>query len=117
MSFPINVSKTVNPIYSGDAWVFSCLFTKAETGLPIDLNDEGWTNWRAQWRPYAKSNTFINLDVNTTDAAIGRISLSMSQENTSEIDSNGVFDLEATQEGATRTWVRGDVLFKKDVTR
>lgn len=117
MSFPINVTKSVNPIYSGDAWVFSCLFTRDADGLPIDLVDEGWTNWRAQWRPYAKSNVFIDLDVNETDAANGRISLSMSEENTADVESNGVFDLEATQAGATRTWVRGDVLFKKDVTR
>lgn len=117
MSFPINVSKSVNPIYSGDAWLFTCVFTRPDALLPIDLPEEGWSNWRAQWRPYAKSSTYIDLIVDETQAANGRITLSMSQEDTASIDTNGVFDLEAVQEGLIRTWVRGDVLFKKDVTR
>jgi hypothetical protein len=116
MTFPVNVTKNVSPVYSGDSWVFSCLFTR-EDGTPIDLITEGWTEWKSQWRPYAKSSEYINLDVNTTDAANGRISISMSREDTSSMTTDGVFDLEAVQAGATRTWVRGDVKFSKDVTR
>lgn len=117
MAFPVNVTKNVSPIYSGDSWVFSCLFTRDETGLPIDFVAEGWGSWKAQWRPYANALDFIELSVNESDATNGRISVSMSNEDTSSINTNGVFDLEAVQNGVTRTWIRGDVKFSKDVTR
>lgn len=117
MAFPINVTKSVNPIYSGDAWIFSCLFTRDEDGLPIDLVQEGWSGWKAQWRPYSKSSVYIDLIIDQTQASNGRITLTMLEEDTASIETNGVFDLEAVQSGLTRTWIRGDVPFKKDVTR
>jgi len=117
MTVPINVTKMLSPIYKGDDWAFSCVFTSKTTGLPLNLVTDGWTSWASQWRPYAKSETFFQLTIDSSQANVGRIIVHIPSSITSQITSKGVFDIEAIQNGVVRTWVRGDIAFEMDVTR
>jgi len=112
MAFPTNVGTL--DVYAGDT--FSQTFTFKEDDVAIDLPDEGWGSWTAQYRRNPDSTTAISFAVDTTDAATGQITISLTATQTGTLEP-GVFDLQATQGFVVRTWVRGGLNVTKDVTR
>lgn len=112
MSFPTNVGTL--DVYAGDT--FSQTFTFKENDEAIDLDAAGWTSWTAQYRKNPSSTTAISFSVNTEDADTGQITIGLTAAQTAELES-GVFDLQATQGTAIRTWIRGGITVTKDITR
>jgi hypothetical protein len=112
MSFPTNVGTL--SVYAGDT--FSQTFTFKEDGSAIDLVDAGWSAWTAQYRKNASSTTAVSFAVDTSAAASGQITISLSATQTANLES-GVFDLQATQGSLVRTWIAGGLSVTKDVTR
>lgn len=113
MSFPITVPKT--PIYRGDSLVLSYVLKEGDPAAVIDLVAAGWTSWRAQWRPFVSSDSFVEMTVDTSLANVGRITISASAAQTQNMG-GGVWDLQAERPGEVRTWLRSAVIFTKDVT-
>lgn len=112
MSFPTNVGTL--SVYAGDT--FSQTFTFKEDDVAIDLVDAGWGSWTAQYRKNASSTTAVSFAVDTSSAASGQITITLSAAQTATLES-GVFDLQATQGSVVRTWVAGGLNVRKDVTR
>lgn len=112
MSFPTNVGTL--SVYAGDT--FSQTFTFKEDDVAIDLVDAGWDSWTAQYRKNASSTTAVSFAVDTSSAASGQITITLSAAQTATLES-GVFDLQATQGSVVRTWVAGGLNVRKDVTR
>lgn len=89
--------------------------------VPIDLVAEGWTGWKAQWRPRQKSEEFVELEVDDADAADGVIVVTFTSEmvrDISALGSKGVWDLQAHQTpGEPHTFLAGDTTWRLGVTR
>lgn len=102
-------------IYGGDGW--SRTLTISQSGTPVDLTD-GWSGWKAQWRPTAGAQTVLDIDVDVTDAATGVLVLSLTGDQTGSMGGDGVWDLEATPTGGEPvTWVRQQTTWLQGVTR
>ena len=112
MAFPTNVGTL--SVYAGDT--FSQTFTFKEDDEAINLVTAGWTSWTAQYRRNPDSTTAVSFAVDTTDAATGEITISLTATQTGTLEA-GVFDLQATQGSVVRTWVRGGLNVTRDVTR
>ena len=93
--------RTINA-YSGDT--FSQTFRLTNNGTPIDLDDAGWSNWSAQYRVSAFSPDALEFAVDASDASNGNITLVLSAAQTEDLVGSGVFDLQAQQGEAVRTW-------------
>jgi hypothetical protein len=114
MSFPI-VVPTATP-YRGDTFVMSYVFKSGDPLTPIDFVDEGWDDWKAQFRTSEDATDFIEFTIDDAEADQGRINLSMTATQTVDL-TNGVWDLQATRGAELRTWIRGNLKVIEDVTR
>lgn len=101
------------PIYRGDT--FRQTFTFQTDGTPIDLVAAGWTSWASQWRAFEDAPTAVTFTVDTSLASTGKITISADPA-TTKLIASGTYDVQATRPGETRTWVRGDITYWKDVT-
>lgn len=114
MTFPVTVPNI--KVYQGDTFTASYIFNDATTDLPLDLVDEGWTTWTAQWRPSSPSTEVVNFTVDSTYAADGRIIVTAAPAST-RLVKDGVWDLQSTRGSEVKTWIRGRVEGIGDVTR
>ena len=115
MSFPTTVP--IIQIYAGDTYTQEYVFKDANTGDPIDLDAEGWGNWAAQYRHVRADVNSYDFDVDASDAENGVIIVSMEKETTRLLETNGVWDLQATNGATLRTFLTSQVQVLKDVTR
>ena len=113
-NFPVKVPTL--EIYRGDSFHVSYVIKDSVSGEPRDLEDEGWTDWVAQWRSHTGSEVQASFVVDITDLSSGRVGVSMDAETTATIG-RGVWDLQASQGDIVRTWLAGNVAFVKDVSR
>lgn len=102
-------------LYRGDSFFQSFVFKNASTGVVRDLVSEGWSDWTAQWRPNIDSNNYVNFTVDALQANVGLISIELTPEQTTALR-NGVWDLQAIQNGIVKTWLAGKLELTKDVT-
>jgi hypothetical protein len=115
VSAPVQVP--VVPIYAGDSVAFPVYTVKTAEGAAIDLVADGWSDWRAQWRPQADAQDSIELTVDASRANEGMILIRVAAEDTANMGGAGVWDLQATRAGLVRTWLRGKTKWTRDVTR
>jgi hypothetical protein len=101
-------------VYAGDSLEFPTYQVLDSDKVAVDLSS--WT-WRAQWRRNPMSSTFIELTIDDSDAADGKIYISATPEQTTEMGSSGVWDLQGTKAGEVETWLRGPTVYTQDVTR
>lgn len=103
-------------IYAGDDFYQKFDFRNAGDQSPMNLS--GWT-FRAQWRATPNAETAVNFGIDSTDKATGTIVLTLTAAQTREIGQDGVWDLQGTETsgGRIRTWLRGTVTWREDVTR
>jgi hypothetical protein len=103
-------------IYSGDTWAQSYEFKAGDPAEPIDFVAEGWTDWAAQWRPTPFSEDFIELDIDISDADVGRIILNATDLQTRMLG-DGFIDLQSVNGDEVKTWIRASVVWSEDITR
>lgn len=102
-------------VYAGDAWAQTFTF---KIGDPLELEDlSGGSSWLCHWRVKDTEDTFIVLDVDTSDAAEGAITVSATGEQTRAMGGKGVSDVQAVFGGLPRTLIRFSTTWKRDVTR
>jgi hypothetical protein len=109
-------SPTVVPnvaIYHGDTCVFPTYTFKTD-GTPNDLS--AWT-FTAQWRMTRTSTDALDMTVDSSAAATGSITVSLSAAQTANIWSAGVWDLSGVRGSEVRTFVTGATTYQSDVTR
>jgi len=104
------------PVYAGDTLTFPP-YTFTEDGVVIDLVAEGWGSWQSKWRVTPDAATAITLTVDDSAADEGVIQITATGTQATEMAQSGVFDLQATNSGVVRTWVRGNTSWQNDVTR
>ena len=111
MSYPQAIPSV--SAYAGDTLVFP-QYSFQTDGLPTDLSE--WTNWTAQWRPDPYSEEVIPLELTQVVSSFTPLATA---ENTRAMEQSGVWDLQATNtlSGFVRTWIRGQVILRMDVTR
>ena len=114
MSFP--ATSPVVQIYAGDTYEQSYTF-KNSSGVAIDLVAAGWDNWKAQYRTSRPAITAYDFTVDDSAADEGIIVVSMPKETTIKLESNGVWDLQATDGDILKTFITSAVEVQKDVTR
>lgn len=96
-------------IYRGDT--FTTVFEFADgDGTPLDLPTTGW---RAHFMAFGKDEPTI-FDVSAVE---NRVTVSLPAAITEGLEHGGKWDLELTEGGNVRTYVRGDVAVELDVTR
>ena len=99
--------------YQGDTLQLTFNFTDAND-VPVVLPTTGW---RAQIRQTAASETILaSFTIDSTDAATGVLVLTLAAA-ASESLTGGIWDLESSDGGVVRTYLRGTVRFEVDVTR
>lgn len=111
MSFPVVVPDW--DVYGGDTFSQTYQITDSTTGLPVNLS--AWGSWLATWRPYQGSEV-ISLFMSTSNLATGFFTVIASSSQTRLMDGPGLWDVQATNSGVIRTWVRGKSLFTAEVT-
>jgi hypothetical protein len=94
------------------------VFKGGNPAEPIDLVAAGWTDWKAQWRPQLNDPRFVELTVQTENADQGVIYWTVTAEQTRKMWV-GVWDLQSINSitGEVRTWVRGAITYREDITR
>ena len=102
-------------VYAGDFTDFNSYTMKDSEGVPEDLS--AYTDWRAQWRQTATAANALDLDVDTSQVAIGKFVVSAPDDITEQMDRDGVWDVQAVLNQKTRTFVYGKTTFRQDVTR
>lgn len=98
--------------YAGDTYTFPS-FTFEESGVPIDLTSY---TWAAQWRATPTSTTAVDIALDITQLAVGKITPSVTAEQSETMVGAGVWDLQSTKAGVVKTWIRGNTSVRKDVT-
>lgn len=120
MTFPAEGIEFIVPVYRGDSLTRSFRFRDETTQAVLNLTAAGWVSWRAQWRPAEDWPEFVELTVDTSQAAAGIVSVSATGAQTQTMRA-GIWDLQATRTvtGTTeiRTWIRGTTTHKGDVTQ
>ena len=114
MSFFEPVDVGVWRIYGGDYRAIEATIHSGDA--PADLSR--FTDWLAQWRPYASSRASVDLTVDAERASEGVIVVSIPGELSGVGGQlrSGVFDVQASDEGVVRTFFRGTIVWEGDVT-
>ena len=102
-------------VYAGDYCALEIFLKTGDS--PTDIS--GYTNFRSQWRKSWSDVDPVELDVSVdedTSSIVIAIPGELSAVNGGLIRS-GVWDLQAENDGVTRTFVRGKVFWRGDVTR
>lgn len=115
MAFPLIVPTL--KVYIGDTFSASYVLKEGSPAEAIDLDADSWTNWTAKFRTYPTATASVSFTVDTSDAANGRIVVSLTATQTAAMTKNGYWDLQSTRGSEVKTWIRGKVLVMKDVTR
>ena len=102
-------------LYAGDGTHFQVKFTD-DAGAVIDVSDLSWT---AQIRKTRTSDVAFDLEIETTDAANGLITVHISDEVTRALPKSGQWDLQSTSvsDPEPLTILQGAVTCNQDVTR
>jgi hypothetical protein len=105
----------IDDVYRGDDYSIPFAFfqDEAET-VPQPLTASGWL---AHVRASHDATTFEAFTIDTSRVAEGVLTLSLTGTQTTSITPKGVWDLQQTTAGKTRTWVRGEFRIDKDVSR
>lgn len=111
MGFPVEIGDL--PLYAGDTFTQS--FVIKEDDVPVNLTS--WTNWLCQYRVTPDAESAIDLPLDVTNLATGRVAINIPATTVAEISANGVFDIQAKQGDVIRTWIRGYFIWTEDVTR
>lgn len=112
-NFPVKVPAL--EIYRGDSFSQTYVLKDSVTGVVRDLVDEGWDSWIAQWRPFIGSPESVSFTVDTAEADLGQVTVSLTATQTAGL-ATGVWDLQASQGDIVRTWLVGTVAFVEDIT-
>jgi hypothetical protein len=104
-------------VYAGDTVDWPIYTLQNPDQSPRDLEGEGWTEWRAQWRVKEVSPVAIDLIVDASEANVGVLKIKASPEATASMNVPGVWDLQATKGDEIKTFLRGKTKYTKDVTR
>lgn len=92
-------------------------------GIPLDITEGGspadltGRTYAAQLRRSPTSSTAVEITVDTTDAATGRLVLRLDTAITETLSGDYQWDLEQTIGGTVRTILAGKWTFSPDVTR
>ena len=99
-------------LYSGDSFAVQFVFTDQATGAPHPLTG----TWKAQVRD--KGEVVTEFAVDLANIATGKISLSLTGEQTTLLAGLGAPDWDLQQDfpGGPRTWYRGTINVSSDVT-
>ena len=99
-------------LYAGDSFAVSFVFTDQETSDPYPLTG----TWEAHVRDKGVLVTEFTID--DTFADEGRLSLSLTGEQTAELALLGtpLWDLQQSFAGGPRTWYRGAINLTGDIT-
>ena len=107
-------------LYRGDTRVWTLSFTEDDGTTPIDLTGK---TWRSQVRetPDAAS-ALMDITVDPTDAATGVLVLTLPATEwtgvaTETPTTKWAWDLESTEAGVVRTYLKGKVKILGDVSR
>lgn len=110
------------PLTAGDGLRIEVMLTQwvdpeNETAGTEPMDVSAWS-WASQWRPAATSSRFIPFTIDDSDAANGKLVLTMTGTQTREMGSSGVYDIEGTQPG-DEPWtpLKGTTAWELDVTR
>ena len=98
-------------IYAGDPTSITLTVTEGDPATPRDLSGE---NWECQWRTSPSASEAVAVTVDTTDAAAGTLTLSLTGAQTAAMRGGGVWDVQGSTSG---TIVRGTTTWTQDVTR
>jgi hypothetical protein len=104
-------------VYAGDTITWPTYTLKTSNGVARDLVAEGWTDWAVQWRATPESPSEVTLDFDGSRLAEGILLVSASPLNTRNMQSAGVWDIQAERNGEVRTFLRGKTKWVQDVTR
>lgn len=100
--------------YRGDTFVLNVTIEDAD-GNPLVLDPAGWAA-QIKRRPDA-TNPVAEFAIDTTDAADGKLVLTLAAADTAELPERGVWDLQQQITTSTRTYLFGETYFGRDVTR
>lgn len=118
----VQVAPSKYKILGGDAWALPLQFKEpqdpeADPVVMVPADMSSWTDWLCQWRPSASSTTDVELDVDLTEAATGKVVLRATGEQTRAMKRNGVIEVQASKAGAPKTFVRLFTEWEQDVAR
>ena len=103
-------------LYAGDPSVLS-MHLKID-GVPANLSE--YSDWKCQWRTSSSSEKAVDIFVDDSEKASGKIRLYITPEQTS-VDNGpvrtGVWDVQAMLDNEPRTFLRGTTQWTRDVTR
>ena len=85
-----------------------------EGGVPADLTGRTYS---CQIRRSVNTSSGVEVEVDTSQAASGIITLRLSEEITAEMNGDYMWDLEQTTNGVVRTILAGTWSFEEDITR
>lgn len=102
-------------IYAGDYVEFPGYVITDSEAVPLDLS--AYTNWRAMWRRTAQSATSVELTVDSSQVAVGRIGIVADSTATRAMGASGVWDVQADDPDGVQTFVYGTTRWREDVTR
>ena len=100
-------------VYSGD----DCVFPEYQfnSGATF-MNLSAWS-FTAQWRSERGSGALIELSVDDSDSATGKILLSATPLQTAAMAGSGHWDLQGIKGSEVRTFIQGETVFSLDVSR
>ena len=101
-------------IYQGDLKVFPT-YTLKVGATAYDMVAAGFTDLACTWE--SRSGVRIDLDVSTSEPALGIIRIVADTDVTSSMTESGSWDCQSVLNGEPRTWFRGATSFMPDVTR
>lgn len=121
---PVTADEPVLRPYRGDTFVKIFQFSTKDptTGVltPIDLRAYG-DSWEGQLRRSEDNPDAISFDVDSSQAAAGQITVTLTPDRTAQLPSKGVWDLQVTDITQTppyvRTMLKGTFERDKDVSR
>lgn len=103
-------------IYAGDRVEFPDYIVKDGDGVAINLT--AYQDWQASWRKRTTSADAVSLTVDTSQAALGIISIVADSDATRAMGASGVWDVQATHPTfGVQTFVYGTTRWRADVTR
>ena len=100
-------------VYSGDGEDFQIYFVDS-SDAKIDMSEY---TWASQIRELRTSPVGLDLDVDSSDAVDGLLTIHISPTITSSLPKTCFWDLQGTYSGRPQTVIQGSVTCKKDVTR
>lgn len=107
-TFPLPVGSYQT--YAGDLWSQEYIIADRDTDEAFNLPERGWTDWRAYWGD-------VPLEVDVSDASDGVIRL-IADATATRRGKTADFDLQADHpEKGPRTWIRGTLRNRQDVTK